>query len=201
MFHHCLDLGPGETLAAFALLGLLIPWLLMAAYWSLSFIFYDSSILAASVVLNYALYGALFFLAVNWGVPSPKALPCSGPSALFFDIYHYMWPSPLLITLFAYMFFLGTRHLERSSEWWPGYARYTVLRRVLTALNVALPIAYLLVGLWYLEISTVTFLLANVATGLAIGVAFTIFLWANAWWQRCGKAIDRSLGWAVPPTR
>lgn len=206
MFHYCLDLGLAggggdDALQVVFALSLLIPWLLAAAYWALSFVFYDSSILAASVVLNYALYGVIFFLASNWGIASPRALPCGGLSAFFFDGYRYMWPSPLLITLFAYLFFLGTRHVERSSEWWPGYTRYSILRRAISTLNVLLPVVYLLAGLWYLEISTTAFLLANLAVGAALGVCFSLFLLLNAWWQRCGQALDHSLGWEAPPTR
>lgn len=201
MFHLCLDLGVDGPGTALALLALLVPWLLTVAYWTLSFVLYDSSILLASIVLNYALYAVLFFAASAWGVETALALPCEGLSSVFFDIYRYMWPSPLLITLFAYLFFLITRHVERSDYWWPGFIRMSKPRRFLAALNIVLPIVYLLAGLWYLEISTMTFLLANIALGIAIGVIFTVLLWSSTWWQRCGEDLDLSLGWGEPATQ
>lgn len=201
MFHFCLDLGVDGPVATLAVLALLVPWLLTVAYWTLSFVLYDSSILMGSIIFNYALYGVLFFVASAWGIESPRALPCEGLPSVFFDIYRYMWPSPLLITLCAYLFFLITRHTERSDHWWPGFLRMSKPRRFLATLNIVLPIIYLLASLWYLEISTIPFLLANIALGIAFSVALTVFLWANAWWQGCGQALDLSFGWDHPATQ
>jgi len=168
----CLDLASVPPAWRCLELALYTPWLVFAATWLLSFVFYDAVLFCASLFVNYFVYAQLTYLARGFGWLSPAAQPCA---AGFYDIYRYQWPNPTLVTVFAYTLVLFLYHWRQRQLWWVAAGRatgngWTWLRRALLVLTLALPPVAIVAALLALGVQTALALVLNLALAASVAV-------------------------------